>query len=297
MQLRDRGLLTLEDPIVDHVPELRAVHDPYGRLEDITLRHLLSHSAGFRGSTFPWGGSEDWHPHEPTTWAQIVAMLPYTTLLFEPGERFSYSNPGIVFLGQVIERTTGEDWEVYVEKNVLRPLGMTRSYFDLTPYHLLEHRSNNYVVRAGKAHAQGLDFDTGITVSNGGLNAPVPDMLRYLRFLSGSVQPGSPGAGVLDRSSLQEMWELQVPFEDGTGGLGLTYFLLDHAGTRYVGHTGGQKAFISFFYVDPETGAAAIAAFNTLGTGESPRPDTRAILADVREALFDQVFPLFDRGS
>lgn len=295
LQLRDRGLLRLDDPIVRYVPELTAVHDPFGRLEEITIRHLLSHSAGFRASTFPWGGGEDWHPHEPTNWEQLVAMLPYTTLLFEPGERFSYSNPGIVFLGQVIERLTGDDWEVYVDKNVLRPLGMSRSYFDVSPYHLVAHRSNNYFVREGKAEAQGLDFDTGITVSNGGLNAPVPDMLRYLRLLGGSYSADSPEAGVLSRTSLNEMWTMEVPFEDGSGGLGLTYFLLDEGGRRFIGHTGGQKAFVSFIYVDPSTGAAAIAAFNTLGLDDPPRPDTRQILADVRSALFRTVFPLFDR--
>ena len=53
LHLRDRGLLTLDDPIVTYVPELRGVHNPFGAMEDITLRHLLSHSAGFRGSTWP----------------------------------------------------------------------------------------------------------------------------------------------------------------------------------------------------------------------------------------------------
>ena len=194
----------------------------------------------------------------------------------------------------MIERLTGDDWEVYVDKNVLRPLGMNGSYFDVSPYHLVGHRSNNYFVREGKAEPQGLDFDTGITVSNGGLNAPVRDMLAYLRFLGGSHAPGSPAADVLARASLEEMWSMEVPFDDGSGGLGLTYFLLDEGGRRFVGHTGGQKAFVSFFYVDPATGASAIAAFNTLGLDDPPRPDTRQILADVRSELFRTVFPVFD---
>ena len=63
MQLRDRGLITLDDPIVEYLPELRTVHNPYGDLRDITIRHIMSHSAGFRGSTWPWGGNEPWHPH------------------------------------------------------------------------------------------------------------------------------------------------------------------------------------------------------------------------------------------
>ena len=92
MQLRDRGKLRLDQPIVELVPELRAVHDEHGKIEDVTLRHLLTHSAGFRGATWPWGGDKPWHPHEPTSWSQLVAMMPYTEIEFVPGSRFSYSS-------------------------------------------------------------------------------------------------------------------------------------------------------------------------------------------------------------
>ncbi len=109
MQLRDRGLLSLDGPAVDYLPELRRVHDPCGPVDAITIRHLLTHSAGFRAATWPWGGDQPWHPFEPTEWAQIEAMLPYTDVRFEPGSRYSYSNPGILFTGQVIERLTGEE--------------------------------------------------------------------------------------------------------------------------------------------------------------------------------------------
>ncbi len=300
LQLRDQGLLKLDDPIVSFVPELRAVHNPYGSMDGITIRHLLSHSSGFRNPTWPWGGGEDWHPHEPTQWNQIVSMLPYTEILFKPGTRFSYSNPGIIFLGQVIERTTGEDWEVYVWKNILSPLEMGRSYFDRTPAYLLPFRSNNYSVREGVPHPNGLDFDTGITVSNGGLNAPFQDMARFLAFL---VNSGSPAEleryqTVLSRGSLEEMWEEVVPIGE-TGSLreamGLCFFLEDFRGLRVIGHTGSQKAFFSFLYFDPETKTGALAAFNSNGVGgpPPPRPATRQILNGLRAALFEKVFPLF----
>src|SRR5262245_37391568 len=64
MQLRDRGHFTLDDPAVKYVPELRQVHNPYGDISQVTIRHLMSHSAGFRASTWPWGGDEPWHPFE-----------------------------------------------------------------------------------------------------------------------------------------------------------------------------------------------------------------------------------------
>ena len=143
MQLRDRGRLTIDDPIVKYVPELRAIHDPYGDPGAITLKHLLSHSAGFRNPTWPWGGDQPWHPFEPTAWSQLVAMMPYTEILFPPGSRYSYSNPWIIFIGRTIELLSGDDYEVYIDKNILRPLDMRATYFDRTPYHLLPYRSNN----------------------------------------------------------------------------------------------------------------------------------------------------------
>ena len=132
MQLRDRGLLSLDDPVVRYIPELRMVHDTFGPIDAITIRHVMTHSAGFRAGTWPWGG-QPWQPHEPTEWAQLVAMMPYTEILFRPGSRYSYSNPAIIFLGRIVELLSGDDYEVYVDKNILKPLGMHRSYFDVTP--------------------------------------------------------------------------------------------------------------------------------------------------------------------
>ncbi len=106
LQLRDRGLLSLDDPAVRYVPELRRVHDAFGPIDAITIRTLLIHSAGFRNPTWPWDCDDpancDWQPFEPTRWAQVAAMLPYTHVAFAPGTRWSYSNLGYVFLGQII---------------------------------------------------------------------------------------------------------------------------------------------------------------------------------------------------
>jgi CubicO group peptidase (beta-lactamase class C family) len=269
MQLRDRGRLSVDDPIVKYVPELDQAHNPYGPMSDVKIRHLLSHSSGFRNPTWPWGGDKPWQPFEPTQWAQVVAMLPYTELLFAPGSQYGYSNPGYIFLGRTIETLTGEDFEVYLEKNLLRPLGMSHSYFDMTPYHLLKDRSNNYYLRDGQATANGLDFDTGITVSNGGLNAPLADMALYLRFLIGGYHPTDPP--VIAPSTLDEMWR---PVSPGGGEygpksrVGLGYFILERDGVRLIGHTGSQAGFRSFFWIHPESGEAIIAVFNT-----SPPPD------------------------
>ncbi len=297
LQLRDRGMLSLDDPVVGYVPELREVYDPFGSIEKITIRMLLSHSAGFRGGTWPWGGDEPWEPYEPTEWSQLVAMMPYTRILFEPGTRFSYSNPGIIFLGRVIERVTGDVFEAYVDKNIFRPLGMRDAYFDSTPWHLLPRRANHYFVRAGRPEPGGVDFNTGITVSNGGLNAPIPDMVRYLGFLMGDPPAGTDGDAILARSSLEEMWLTVVPIGDssiGAESMGLAFFLYDLGGRKLVGHTGTQRAFYSFFVIDPTARIGTIGAFNTVGV-DGP-PDTDALRVSTRADVVERVFPLFGGG-
>ena len=289
MQLRDRGLLSLEDPVTRWVPELRAVSDPYGTPDAITLRMLLSHTAGFQNPTWPWDQGEPWEPFEPTEWEQLVAMMPYQRLLFAPGSQYSYSNPAFIYLARVIEKITGDPWEAYVQKNIFAPLGITRSYFGNTPWYLAEHRSHNYELRADggglMAADEGADFDPGITIPNGGWNAPLDDVARYLAFLTG---PGPDGetrrrwALVLSRETLEEMWEPVMAVEvDGTdtavSDVALSFFLDRRSGRRIVGHTGSQANFRSFLAFDPAHRTAYAMVFNT-SIGEGPDPGQRELL-------------------
>jgi CubicO group peptidase (beta-lactamase class C family) len=302
MQLRDRGLLSLSDPVVEYLPSLREVHNPYGPTEDITIRMLLSHTAGFRSPTWPFAGDKEWQPHEPTRWSQLVAMMPYTKVHFEPGTEFRYSNPGYIFLGQIIEQLTGSEYETYVEKNIFAPLRMDRSYFDITPQHLLPCRSNNYTVTAeGDTVANGLDFNTGITVANGGLNAPAGDMLNYASFLTGSCE-WEACKGVLSRSSLREMWEPAVPQvktdtvsvagekQEWAGFMGLSFFVIRRGDAKVIYHTGSQKSFSSLLIVDPKAEVAAVTAFNSEG---DPKPNAFAFTRTMQKRLFTKIFPFF----
>ncbi len=290
MQLRDRGRLTLDDKVTHYIPDLRQVHNAFGSMDDVTIGMLLSHSAGFQAPTWPYTRGRDWEPFEPTRWEQLIAMMPYQELRFAPGSRYGYSNPGFIYLARIIEQLTGDSWQTYVQKNLLTPLGMTRSYFGTTPYHLAAFRSNNYTVTADSVGrvaviANGREFDPGITIPNGGWNAPLGDLVRWIWFLTGSTGGDTTVARihqtVLKRSSLEEMWRARYLAVEPIGAdvpapsaaipadsMGLSFFVLWRHHTRYVGHTGSQAGFRSFFYLNPATRAAVVAAFNT-------RNDTR----------------------
>ncbi|HUX46241.1 MAG TPA: serine hydrolase domain-containing protein [Terracidiphilus sp.] len=321
-QLRDRGLLSLNDPAVRYVPELRQIHDAFGPVDQITIRDLLTHSAGFRNSTWPWDCDDpkdcNWQPFEPTRWSQVAAMLPYTHIAFKPGTQWSYSNLGYVFLGQIIQRLSGDDFEVYITKNILMPLGMTESYFDRSPYYLEPHVSASYLRSGATLTPQPFNFDTGITTSNSGLKAPIPDMVKYARFLIGD--PANPVDNiVLKRSSLQEAWtgvlpalqrgQPPTPYTSGPGGaqplMGLGFFVLHLQGHRYVFHDGDQGGFSSELMIDPAGHTAAILAVNTTDTGapspastlhpeSNTEPDPNSDLRlTLRDDLIRTLFPAF----
>jgi len=276
MQLRDRGKLSLDDKIVKWVPELRTMHDPYGMMDSITIRMLLSHTAGFQNGTWPYIKGRSWEPFEPTTWNQLVAMMPYQQLEFRPGSRYGYSNPGFIYLARVIEQISGDPWEDYVQKNIFAPLELRWSYFRSTPYYLAPHRSHNYYVERDSSARErltdnGADFDPGITSPNGAWNAPVSDLVKYVAFFTNAMLPGMSRERydvVLSRASLDEMWKPGKPMSQGYESssnewMGLSFFVLDRGGTRILGHTGSQAGFRSFYFFNPANKAGVIAVFNT----------------------------------
>ncbi len=276
MQLRDRGKLSLDDPILKYVPELARVHSEDNGISRVTIRHLLSHTAGFQGPTWPYKEGRPWEPFEPTEWSQLVAMMPYQELAFAPGTKFQYSNPGFIYLARVIEAVTGDPYQVYVQKNILTPLGMTRTFYNVSPYHLAADRADSYEIvsdEKGKETVRPFarEFDTGITTPNGGLNAPLEDIAKWISFLAGTNS--MPGANaVLDRKSIEEMWRPVMPItEEGWAqpvSVGLSFFLYPR-GTgdgklTFVSHSGHQAGFMALFVLNPKNGRAIIIAANSV---------------------------------
>jgi CubicO group peptidase (beta-lactamase class C family) len=276
MQLRDRGRLSLDDRVTSYIPELRQIHSRFGSIDQITIRMLLSHSAGFQNPTWPYRSGQSWEPFEPTRWEQLVSMMPYQELEFRPGTQFGYSNPAFIYLARIIEQLTGDPYATYIQKNIWTPLGMTHSYFGATPYHLARWRSNNYTVQRDSSGrevvvANGRDFDPGITIPNSGWNAPLADLASYAAFLTHATRNDTSVARiyqtVLKQSSLQEMWQpvARLPADDELGdAIGLSFFLFPSEGTPVVGHTGEQAGFRSFLYLNPQNRMAIVGALNTV---------------------------------
>lgn len=270
MQLRDHGKLALDDPLIKYIPSIRNAENPFNNTEKITLRLLMGHSAGLQNGSFPLPLS--WHKPWPT-WEQLEPLFPYVKVEHEPGTRYQYSNLGLLLLGKVIEVVTNDDYDVYIDKNIFKPLQMHQSYFDTTPYHLLPQKAQSYYTKEdGKPHRlYHPDVDQGVTSSNGGLKTSVSDFAKFAAFVIGGENPMY--EVVLKRSSLEEMFSEGLPIADNAGpgnriGLG---FHKRTEGLAHMlwGHTGSANGFRSEFNYSPDKKTAFFMVVNTYNGQEA----------------------------
>ncbi|MBO0799840.1 MAG: serine hydrolase, partial [Blastocatellia bacterium] len=131
------------------------------------------------------------------------------------------------------------------------------------------------------------------------------DMVKYLNFLLGDKTKKALYDLVLQRSSLEEMFQPQLNIEQSAiiepegqnrkDAIGLIFFIEDNYGQHFIGHSGNQNGFISHFYLRPDTRTAYIIAFNTqaIPTEKDASKDTRRLDREIKDYLFQKIFPLF----
>lgn len=128
--LVEDGVLELDQPVVEYLPDLRLA-DPLAR-KTVTLRHLLTHSSGFLGDIEVGTGWGD------DALARAVQRFDELPQVFPVGEVFSYCNAGFLLVGRVAEAVSGTAYEELVRTRLLEPLGMTDSFFQ--PWEVLTRR-------------------------------------------------------------------------------------------------------------------------------------------------------------
>ncbi len=123
MQLVDRGLVDLDESYTAYVPEF-SMRTRFGDIDDITVRHLLTHHAGIPDDV--WAGKFRAAPEDYRT---LVAAASDMDACYPPGTIRVYSNLGYSLLGYLVERVGGQCYQDYIRTKILAPLGMTQSGF------------------------------------------------------------------------------------------------------------------------------------------------------------------------
>jgi D-alanyl-D-alanine carboxypeptidase len=128
MQLRDDGKLGLGDPVVRHIPEFAAVRNRFGPIEDVTLRRMLTHRSGLMGEP----PTRHWETLDFPPMERIIDSLGQVEVVIPPDSAFKYCNLAFALLGEVVTRVSGRPYARYVQEEILAPLGMASSTFELT---------------------------------------------------------------------------------------------------------------------------------------------------------------------
>ncbi|GAB3571478.1 serine hydrolase domain-containing protein [Spirosoma luteolum] len=278
LKLRDEGRLRLDDPAEQYVPQLKKLRYLTADAPRITIRHLLTHAAGFPEDN-PYGDRQLGDSE-----ADLTKLIEGgISLSNAPGVAYEYSNLGFVLLGRILTNVSGKPYQQYITESILKPLGMTHTRWEYAdvPADKLAH---GYRWEAGQWREEALLHD-GSHGAMGGLITSVEDFARYMAIHQQAWPPRN-GAetGPVRRSSIREMQlpanfsSLNSAFRYPSGracamtssyayGLRWSHDCQDRT---YVGHTGGLPGFGSQWWIMPDYGIGVMAFGNLTYASMSP---------------------------
>jgi CubicO group peptidase (beta-lactamase class C family) len=273
MKLRDEGKLKLDDPAYLYIPELKNLKYPTADAPPITIRHLLSHSAGFPEDN-PWGDRQ-LADSDKDLMEFIGKQISFSN---PPGIAYEYSNLGFALLGKIITTVSGTRFQDYVRKNIWGPLGMktcTYEYGDIAPDKL----AHGYRWLNEKWNEETLLHDTpdGSWGAMGAMISSIDEFANYMAFHLSAWPPSNANDdGPIKRSSVREMhhpWRLSgfnpnFKFPSGRICPAVTAYcfglnwMRDCEGRVYVGHSGGLPGFGSNWRIMPDYGIGIVSFAN-----------------------------------
>jgi len=279
MQLRDAGKLSLDDPIQKHVPKFRLA-SRFSDPSPVTFRQVASHSSGIPNET----NLGQWETLKFPSIETILGSLESAEAVLPPLTDINYTSLGPIMIGHSIERITGMSFKEYLSKNLLKPLGMKNTAFDLSA-NLKKLAATGYVSdKNGKlvpAPAIGGDLDAYAPM--GLLWTSIEDIAKFISLQFRDLPAG--GSQVLRGTSLREMRTPVLLDKDWKSGYGIGWNV-EHVGDRtYVGHGGGGLGFTAGVTFVPNLRLGVAAFANCMAGTYGVRRFALDALIPVTEAL------------
>jgi len=249
LQLYDEGRFSLEDLANDHLDvKIQTTYD-----EEPTIRDLLTHYTGMPVRVGPI-------VHDRTETIPLREYLKEAARTVRPrGERWAYCNTAFNIIGHLIEVFTGQPYDAYCRENVLKPLEMTSSDFDITPE--LEPRVAQGYGRDGGPEKETYQVPHYIS----GTDPPhaADSLLSTVKDLSNFViaqlnEGRYKGRTILKPETLEEMQRLQAATGNSRSGMGLSWFRALHYGGVALSHTGSVPGFTNHLAFYPEHGLGVV---------------------------------------
>ena len=271
----ERGLLSLDDDIRTHIPELPEFD------ETIQVRHLITHTSGLReflnllrmtGRRLDRG---DWIDRSEII--EIVQRQP--ALQNVPGAEWNYNNTAYGLAAVIVERTSGQDYHVFMQENVFGPLGMTRTMVRPSIRHIVPNLSEGYTPGPDGYRQIG---DLGGAVGAGGMYSTIGDLQTWVENYA------NPRVGT--RESIDEMMTSFVLNGGVETGYGYGLFMDEQGGLKRVQHGGADVAHRSMLAYYPEINAGITTQSNHAQFNSN-------VAFELAEAFFKDAMELEEEGE
>ena len=268
LQLRDAGKLKLDNPVSQYIPELKG--QKYSKNSpEITIRHLLTHAAGFPEDN-PWGDRQ-----LGITETEMLKMFKKgISFSNEPGVAYEYSNMGFAMLGYIIKKVSGQPYQTYIANKIWKPLGMNNTYWE---YAKVPEKQlvKGYRYLKNEQIEQPMEHDGAYGIM-GGMLTTIEDFANYMSFHQAAYEQDIASSKVLKKSSIKEMHQ---PWNFNTFDMKAKTFAgqpcpivsaygygirwgKDCAQKINIGHTGGLPGFGSNWKILPDYGLGIVSFAN-----------------------------------
>jgi CubicO group peptidase (beta-lactamase class C family) len=290
MQLRDEGKLHLDDPAVVHLPELAEAISPFGAVETVTIRRMLSHESGLMGDP----PDTDWtHNRYEGSASTNLARIGEIGTRIPANTQQKYSNLAYQLLGEVVARRSGMPYVRYVRANILDPLDMTSTSFEPLTVELEGRCAVGYRGRWMSDEPQPAKPWTEQVFAEGGLWSSVEDLARWVGAQFREDGGARGGAQVLAGSTLREMHQPRyLGDEKWTEAWGISWYAVRRNDIVWVQHSGGLPGYITNVCFHPgDDRVGAIALLNGIGEASDLSMALGAIAMDAIASAVEPAEP------
>ncbi len=271
--LVEQGKLDLDAPVQGYVPSFPEKRWP------VTTRQLAGHLSGMRH----YNGEEFLSSRRYETVMEGLEIFQDDTLLFRPGERFSYSSYAWNLISAIVEGASGEDFLTYMEENVFDPLGMRQTVAGHTDS-IIPHRTRFYH-RNGDGYVLNAPFvDNSYKWAGGGFLSTPEDLVRFgMAHLDGSF---------LKPETIEMLWASQRTNAGEATEYGIGWSVVTEDGeVRLASHGGGSIGGTTFLLVLPEQKAVIAIVGNMSQAPTGPTPSRLILDAFLDPASLSQDVP------
>lgn len=267
MMLVEEGKVGLDDPLTKYFPDAPAAW------KEVTVRELLSHTAGFGDYPETFDFRKDW------TEAEELKLVESIPLAYPPGTKWEYSNLGYATLGFLIHRVTGEFYGDFLQQRIFRPLDMQTARI-ISEADIIPNRAAGYRLVKGELKNQEWVAPMVNTTADGSLYFSILDLAKWDAALYTEK--------LLKRSSLDEMWT-PAKLKNGQpnkAGNGFGWFMEEKHGHHVIGHDGAWQGFKSAIarYVDDQLTVVVLANLEQADPGKIAEHIADLYLADGKNA-------------